>query len=102
MLKTDASSRVHLTITEKVTAYDDCKIIRDSWYLVPKRVVLKAWLKKDIYSPPQHQDNENFLEIGMATQEPEMHPQFGSSSQREVFAVHARIVADLERGLEWT
>lgn len=99
MLDTDASSRVpsklqkwsHPTTLLNLTIFMG---------LHPKHVVLKAWLKPDIISPPQRQYIEHLLATYMATQELDICAQFGSSTNTELYSAHAQIIADLRRGFQ--
>lgn len=94
-------NRVRFKITEVVTAYDALRIILQAWDLVPKRVVLKAWLKTDILSTPQRHDVENLLTTCGNTQEPASPPQYGRVTETEACAAPVRSVASRAVGLNW-
>ena len=72
-----------LKITDVVTAHDALRIFSEAWDLVPKRVVLKAWIKTDILSTQQRQDVEQLLRSCGNKEESAMRPQFGSVTQTE-------------------
>ena len=89
----DENGHEPFKFTGVVTAYDALRILRRAWDLVPKRVVLKAWLQTYVLSTPKHQDVEQLLRSCGNTQEPAMCPQFGSVTQTEACAANTCSVA---------
>ncbi|PXF47321.1 Tigger transposable element-derived protein 4 [Gracilariopsis chorda] len=100
-LAMDAAERPTFKITDFVTAYDALLLMRQAWDMVPKRVILKAWLKTDILSPPQLQDIQRLLGECGNIQEAAMKPQHGRATKTEIVAADARFVAAAERGRQW-
>lgn len=94
-LEVDMDIRGTLTII--VTRYDAVCILREAWDLVPKGVIINAWLKTDIISLPQRQDIKNLITACGNIKGPALDPQFGPITQNEAAAANERAVATRTR-----
>ena len=88
-------------INEIITAYTAVRLIAEAWDLVPRRAILKVWLKTGLLSPHQIREVEDLLMRLTSTVEPASKPQKGTVTKTEEAANILRFSAVSRLGDEW-
>ena len=99
-LELQETERRKLNINEIITTYTAVKHISAAWDLVPRRVLLKAWLKMGLLSPHQMWEVEDLLNEHRTAVEPVLLPQKGASTHTEEVSNDLRSAAVAKFGSE--
>ena len=83
MLVLPETQREPFKITQIITVYTAVKVIAEAWDMVPRRVVLKVWIKTFILSPHHVHDVEDLLVKHKENIDTTLKPQNGSATMTE-------------------
>ena len=101
LLELPAEERPTLKLSDVVTLYDAFELMAEAWNRVPKREVLKSWLKSDILDPHQIQEVKDIMEKVGDTVENAISTRYSSAIPSELVPNKVRATTAKNIGDQW-
>ena len=101
LLKIPEENRPVYKLTQLLTIYEAFRMMARAWDEVPKRVVLKSWLKSGILAPHQIREVLDLLETAKDTVEPAMPTRYNTALPSDLDANKIRATCAKRMGESW-